>query len=454
MPFRAVNPATEEIIGSFPAHSASEIDARLASAERAFDQWRRAPLAERALHLRRCAELLEAELPVIAQLMTSEMGKTFASAKGEVAKCASLLRYYAEHAPAMLESQAIATSGSQSGVRYEPLGVVLAVMPWNYPLWQVVRVLAPNLMAGNVVVVKHAPNVPGCARAIEELFVRSGFPQGCVVNLFAELDDVARVVGDDRVAAVTLTGSERAGRTIGALAGRHLKKCVLELGGSDAFIVGHGADLDDTVESAVSARLQNNGQSCIAAKRFIVVEPLAEMFIERFSDAMATVPTGDPMDPATELGPLATRSQLDLLDEQVRSSIGAGAVVRTGARPVGGPGYYYAATVLTDVAPDSRAAREELFGPVAVVHVVADVAAAIELANASCFGLGASIWSRDEAEIRSAIVGINGGMVFANALVASMAELPFGGVKNSGFGRELGVDGAREFTNVKSFFVA
>jgi succinate-semialdehyde dehydrogenase/glutarate-semialdehyde dehydrogenase len=454
MPFLAVNPATEEVLGSYPAHSAREIDVRLANACRAFGQWRRLSFTERALYLRRCAELLEAELPVIAQLMTAEMGKTFASAKGEVAKCASLLRYYAEHAPAMLEGEAIETSGSRSGVRYEPLGVILAVMPWNYPLWQVIRVLAPNLMAGNVVVVKHAANVPGCARLIEELFVRSGFPEGCVVNLFAELDDVARVLSDDRVAAVTLTGSERAGRAIGQLAGRHLKKCVLELGGADAFIVGDSSDLGDTVESAVRARVQNNGQSCIAAKRFIVLQGHAGEFLERFCDAMAAVPNGDPMDPATVLGPLATRSQLDLLDDQVRSSLDAGAVLRTGGRARGGRGYYYPATVLTDVAPDSRAAREELFGPVAVVHVVADLVAAIELANATSFGLGASIWSHDEDEIHSVIVGINGGMVFANALVASMAELPFGGVKHSGFGRELGVYGAREFTNVKSFFVA
>ena len=454
MSFLAVNPATEEVLGSYAAHSKGEIDRRLESAHGTFAQWRRVPYAERALYLRRCAELLEAELPAVAQLMTAEMGKTYASAKGEVAKCASLLRYYAEHAPAMLESESITTSGSSSGVRYEPLGVILAVMPWNYPLWQVVRVLAPNLMAGNVVVLKHAPNVPGCASLIEELFVRSGLPEGCVVNLFAEIDDVAHVVGDDRVAGLTLTGSERAGRVIGELAGRHLKKCVLELGGSDAFIVGETADLDDTVESAVSARLQNNGQSCIAAKRFIVVARHADAFIERFSDAMAAVPTGDPMDPATVLGPLATRTQLDLLKDQVRSLVDAGGIVRTGGRTPGGRGYYYVATVLSHVAPDSPAAREELFGPVAVVHVVADLAAAIELANATPFGLGASIWSRDEDEIRNAIVGINVGMVFANALVASMAELPFGGVKTSGFGRELGVYGAREFTNVKSYFVA
>jgi succinate-semialdehyde dehydrogenase/glutarate-semialdehyde dehydrogenase len=454
MPFLAVNPTTEEVLASYPAHSASEIDRRVAVAHAAFGRWRRVPVAERAMYLRRCAELLEAESPDIAQLMTAEMGKTFASAKGEVAKCAALVRHYAEHAPAMLETASIPTSGSSSGVRYEPLGALLAVMPWNYPLWQVFRVLGPNLMAGNVVVVKHAPNVPGCATLIEDLWHRSGLFAGCVTNLFAELDDVARVVGDSRIAGVTLTGSERAGRAIGALAGRHLKKCVLELGGSDAFIVAGSADLARTVDEAVTARVQNNGQSCIAAKRFIVVRPRAEEFLERFSAAMTAVPVGDPMDPATALGPLATRSQLDLLDDQVRSSLDAGATLRAGGAAPGGRGYYFPATVLSDAPADSRAAREELFGPVAVVHVVADLAGAITLANATPFGLGASIWAQDDDEVEAAIVGINVGMVFANTIVASMAELPFGGTKNSGLGRELGDYGVREFSNVKAFYVA
>jgi len=453
MAFVAVNPATEEVLRRYASHTVRDIDLRLATAHEAFATWRRVAVADRARYLERCAELLEAELPAIARLMTEEMGKTFASAKGEVAKCASLLRYYALHGPAMLEAEPIATSASRSGVRYEPLGVLLAVMPWNFPLWQVFRVLAPNLMAGNVVVVKHAPNVPGCATLIEDLFVRSGVARGCVTNLFAEVGDLARVVADERVAAVTLTGSQGSGRAIATLAGRHLKKCVLELGGSDAFIVASSADLDLAVAMAVTARVSNNGQSCIAAKRFIVVRDRATEFTERFEGAMASVVAGDPMDTASELGPLATRSQFDLLVEQVRSSVAAGAVMVAGATP-SGRGYYYPATVLSNVALDSRAGREELFGPVAVVHVVADLASAITMANDTCFGLGASIWAQDQNEVEAAIVGINVGMVFANSPVASIAELPFGGTKRSGLGRELGRYGAREFTNVKAFYVA
>ena len=454
MPFYSINPATEELGRRYASHTGHEIDQRLAIAHGAYAQWRHVAPADRARYAQRCAELLEAELPVIAQTMTEEMGKTYASAKGEVAKCAALLRYYAAHAPAMLESAPVATTATRSGVRYEPLGPVLAVTAWNYPLWQAFRVLAPNLMAGNVVVVKHAPNVPGCATLIEDLFVRAGYPRGCVTNLFAEVDDVARVVADDRVVAVTLTGSQRAGRAIGALAGRHLKRCVLELGGSDGFIVTSSADLDLAVSMAVASCVQNNGQSCIAAKRFIVVRERAAQFTDRFAEMMAAVATGDPMDPSTALGPLATKGQLDLLVEQVRSSLAAGAVVRAGGAALDRRGYYFAATVLSDVALDSRAAREELSGPVAVVHAVADLEAAIALANATCFGLGASIWAQDENEIEAAIVGINVGMVFANAPVASIAELPFGGTKRSGLGRELGECGAREFTNVKSYFVA
>jgi succinate-semialdehyde dehydrogenase/glutarate-semialdehyde dehydrogenase len=454
MSFVAINPASGEEIARFDAHGAKEIDAMLDAANEAFDKWSQVPVNERIHFMERCAELLEGEVPVIAQLMTSEMGKTFASAKGEVAKCASLLRYYVEHAPALLETESITTSGTRSGVRYEPLGVILAIMPWNFPMWQIFRFLAPALMAGNAVVVKHAPNVPQCAQFVEDLFIRSGFPRGVVTNVFAEVENIAGMIGDPRIAGVTLTGSEAAGRAVGELAGRNLKKCVLELGGSDPFIVGASADLDLTVPMAVTARVQNNGQACIAAKRFIVVASRADEFIDRFGAEMADVPMGDPMDPNTVLGPLATKAQLQLLNDQVTSSVRDGAVVLAGGEASAGPGFYYPATVLTNVPETSRAGCEELFGPVAVVHVVDNLAAAIELANATSWGLGASIWSEDQNEIDAAIAGIEAGMVFANAIVVSMPELPFGGTKNSGIGRELAQYGVREFTNVKSFYVA
>jgi succinate-semialdehyde dehydrogenase/glutarate-semialdehyde dehydrogenase len=454
MPFASVNPATGGLIARYSTHSPQEIDAALATASKAFGEWASTAIDERVHLMERCAELLEGEVPVIAHLMTSEMGKTFASAKGEVAKCAAIMRYYARRAPALLEPEPIATGGSRSGVRYEPLGVLFAIMPWNFPLWQVFRIVAPNLMTGNVVAVKHAPNVPGCAQFIEELFVRSGFPTGVVTNLFAEVDLVQDIISDPRVAAVTLTGSEQAGRAVAGLAGRHLKKCVLELGGSDAFIVAASADLDLAVPMAVTARVQNNGQACIAAKRFIVVRERADEFIDRFTQEMAQVPTGDPMDPSTVLGPLASEAQLELLCDQVSASTREGAVARTGGAALAGPGYYYPATVLTDVPDRSRAGCEELFGPVAVVKVVNDLDAAIECANATPWGLGASIWAHDAREIDAAISRLEVGMVFANAVVVSMAELPFGGIKNSGTGRELADIGMREFANVKSFFVA
>ena len=454
MPFVAINPATEDVIAEYPLHTPVEVDVALTNAAKAYASWRATPIADRARLMIRAAELLEGEVPVVAQLMTSEMGKTFAAAKGEAAKCAMTMRYFAEHAEAMLATEMIKTSGSRSGVRFDPIGAILAIMPWNFPLWQVVRFAAPTLMAGNVVVVKHAPNVPGSAKYLEDLFVRAGFPSGVVTNLFVEVDVIAGIIADPRIAGVTLTGSERAGRSVAEHAGKNLKKCVLELGGSDAFIVGEHADLDLTVPLAVTARIQNNGQACIASKRFIVVRSRAEEFMARFSAAMAAVPSGDPMDPETRLGPLVSKAQLDLLNAQVSSSVAAGAKVYAGGAPLEGDGYFFPATVLSNVPADSRAACEELFGPVAVVHVVDDLNAAIDLANATPWGLGGSIWSTDQVEIDAAIAGVDAGVVFANAIVVSMPELPFGGTKNSGFGRELSTYGIREFTNVKSFFVA
>lgn len=454
MSFIAINPATEKVVVEIDGHSPDQVDHALAHATEAFEIWKNTPIAERAKLIARAAELMEGEIPSVAELMTSEMGKTFNAAKGEAAKCAFTMHYYAEHAEAMLKTKIVSTSGSRSGYRYEPIGAILAVMPWNFPLWQFIRVAAPTLMAGNVIVLKHAANVPGCAKYIEDLFMRAGFAKGVVTTLFIGHDQVSTLIADRRIAAVTLTGSDRAGRSIGELAGQNLKKAVLELGGSDPFIIASSADMDLTVPLAVTARVQNNGQSCIASKRFIVVRERADEFIEKFVAAMAAVPTGDPMDPTTVLGPVVSKSQLDELAAQVESSVAMGAVVRTGGKPLNRPGYYFPATVLTNVPTNSRAGCEELFGPVAVVQVVEDLDEAIRFANETLWGLGGSIHATDHVEIDAAIEGLDVGMVFANAIVTSMPELPFGGTKESGFGRELGEFGVREFTNVKSFYVA
>jgi succinate-semialdehyde dehydrogenase/glutarate-semialdehyde dehydrogenase len=454
MPFVSVNPASEKVVAEYPAHTPAQVDQALDTASVAFASWKVTSFADRGRLMVRAAELLESEVPVVGELMTSEMGKTFASAKGEAMKCAMTMRYFAEHAEGMLEEQSVATSGARSGVRFEPTGVIFAVMPWNFPLWQVVRMAAPTIMAGNVVVFKHASNVPGCAKYLEGLFFRAGFTPGVMTNVFVEHDRVTSIIGDPRVVGVTLTGSERAGRSVAELAATNLKKCVLELGGSDPFVIASSADMDATVPMAVTARIQNNGQACIAAKRFIVVRDRSAEFLERFAAAMSAVRLGDPMDPATALGPLVSKSQRDLLADQVTTSVAAGAVALTGGEVPEGPGFFYPATVLANVPADSRAGCEELFGPVAVVYVAHDLDDAIRIANDTPWGLGGSIWAKDESEINEAISRLDVGLVFANAMVASMPELPFGGTKLSGFGRELSALGAREFTNTKSFFVA
>ena len=454
MPFISINPATEEVNATYDTHSDAHVQAEIGRAHEAFDSWKKLSFADRALLMVRAAELLESEIPVTAELMSSEMGKTFAAAKGEAAKCASTMRYYAEHAESLLQTQSVKTPAKNSGIRYDPTGALFGVMPWNFPLWQITRFVAPNMMAGNVVLIKHAPNVPGCAKYMSDLFTRAGFPSGIYTNLFVEIEQVEAIIADPRIQGVTLTGSERAGRSVAALAGKYLKKCVLELGGSDPFIVASSADMDHTIPLAVTARVQNNGQACIAAKRFIVVKDRAEEFTTKFSEAMKAVPVGSPMEPTTVLGPLVNKSQYELITAQVADSISKGAVVHAGGAPLEGKGYFYPATVLSSVPSTSRAGCEELFGPVAVVHVVEDLAAAIELANATPWGLGAMIYATDEKEIHQAIIGIDAGMVFANANVASMPELPFGGTKSSGFGRELGANGIREFMNAKTFYVA
>jgi succinate-semialdehyde dehydrogenase / glutarate-semialdehyde dehydrogenase len=454
MPFTSINPATEEIVTEYLTHAPAEVDHALKVSSGAFQEWKSMSFAERAEVMTRAGELLESEVPVVAQLMTTEMGKTFAAAKGEAMKCAATMRYYAEHTESMLVEQSLPTNGRRSGVRFEPVGPIFAVMPWNFPLWQVVRMAVPTIMAGNVVVFKHAPNVPGCAKYIEDLFLRAGFPEGVLTTLFVEIDQIPDIIADPRIVGVTLTGSDRAGRSIAELAGKNLKKCVLELGGSDPFVVAASADMERTVSMAVTARVQNNGQACIAAKRFIVVKERYDEFVEQFVEAMSKVPMGDPMDPATILGPLVSKTQRDLLAAQVASSIEAGAVALTGGVAPEGIGYYYPATVLVNVPADSRAGCEELFGPVAAVYQAQDLADAIRIANNTPWGLGGSIWAHDEDEIEQGIAGLVVGTVFANAMVASMNELPFGGTKSSGFGRELSALGVREFTNAKSFFVA
>jgi succinate-semialdehyde dehydrogenase/glutarate-semialdehyde dehydrogenase len=453
MAYVSTNPATGEVVATFEYHTEAEIEARVALAASTFTSYRTTSFEDRAMWMRTAAETFEGELPNIAQVLTQEMGKTFNAARGEVMKCAMTMRYYADHAEEMLAEEQIASAASRSGVRYDPLGVVLAVMPWNFPLWQVVRFAAPALMAGNVGLLKHASNVPRSAQLLEDVFRRAGFPDGCFTNLFIPASRVAALIADDRVAAVTLTGSEAAGQSVAAAAGTALKKCVLELGGSDPFIVAGSADLDRAVPMAVTGRVQNNGQSCIAAKRFLVVESRYDEFLERFSAEMDAIVVGDPMDPATGVGPLVSAAQRDEIAEQVADAVRKGAVVHAGGSAVDGPGFFYRPTVLTNVDASMRAGCEELFGPVAVVEKVADLDEAIRVANATPWGLGASVWASDPTEQERALAGIEAGMVFVNAIVASTPELPFGGIKRSGYGRELSSVGIREFCNAKTVFV-
>ena len=454
MPYVSINPATGEENSRYEDFTAAEVELKLDLAASTFASWKLTPLEERARFMVTAAEVLESELPSAAEVLTNEMGKTFAAAKGEVSKCAMTMRYYAEHAAALLAEQPIASPASRSGVRYEPLGPVLAVMPWNFPLWQVIRFAAPALMAGNVAVLKHASNVPESALLLESLFRRAGFPEGCFVNLFIPGSRVAEVIKDDRIAAVTLTGSEAAGVSVASAAGSVLKKCVLELGGSDPFIIAESADFEKTIPLAVTGRVQNNGQSCIAAKRFIVVESRADEFIEKFSAAMSALVVGNPIEPATTVGPLVSAAQRDEVAGQVADSVALGAVVTAGGSAIDGPGFYYQPTVLTGVTDQMRAGVEEIFGPVAVVYRVADLDEAIALGNNSPWGLGSSIWAEDTAEQERGITELNAGMVFVNAIVGSTPELPFGGIKRSGYGRELSAVGMHEFCNAKTVFVA
>ncbi len=453
MAIETVNPATGERLASFPPLSPTEIEAKVAQAAEAFRRWRTVPVAERCAALGRVAGVLDADKDRLARLATLEMGKPFAAAVAEVEKCAWVCRYYAEHAEAMLAPQPVETESHWSLVRYDPLGPLLAVMPWNFPYWQVFRFAAPALAAGNVGLLKHASNVPQCALAIEEVFLLAGFPEGCFTTLLVEVGAVAGLIADPRVAAVTLTGSEGAGVAIGRAAGAALKKVVLELGGSDPFLVMPSADLEAAIATGVTARTLNNGQSCIAAKRFIVHREVADAFQHGFVARMAALRLGDPFDPATEIGPLATPAIAAQLEEQVAQSVAAGAKLLLGGWRVPGPGNFFEPTVLADPPPGSPAWGEELFGPVATLFRVASLDEAIALANATRFGLGAAAWTRDPREQERFATELEAGSVFLNGMVKSDPRLPFGGIKHSGHGRELGVWGIREFVNLKTVWV-
>ncbi len=453
MAMQSVNPATGEVVATFEELTDAELDGRLERAEAAFRRHRRTSFAQRAERLARLADLLEGRADELGRLMTEEMGKPIGAAIAEAKKCALACRYYVEHGEAHLADEPVDVGGAKAYIRHLPIGPVLAIMPWNFPFWQVIRFAAPAVMAGNVGLLKHASNVPRCALKLEELFLEAGFEEGVFQTLLVGSDRVARIIDDPRVRAVTLTGSTPAGSAVAERAGKRIKKTVLELGGSDPFIVMPSADLEAAVRTAVQARVINNGQSCIAAKRFIVHEAIYDDFVERYVAAMSALRVGDPMDPETQVGPLATRAIRDGVEQQVRETVAAGAKVRLGGAPLDRPGFFYAPTVLTDVPEGTPARDDEIFGPVASIFRVRDVDEAIRLANASPFGLGSSAWTRDADEQRRFIDEIEAGLTFINAMVASDPRLPFGGVKASGYGRELARDGIREFVNVKAVWV-
>jgi len=453
MPITSVNPATGRKIQSYEPHDADEIELRLARAVTAQAEFRLTSLEQRAAILHRAADELESRAPELARLMTLEMGKPIGAAEAEAFKCARVCRWYADNAARLLADEEVATNARRSFVRFEPLGIVLAVMPWNFPFWQVFRFAAPALAAGNAGLLKHASNVPGCALAIEQVMRSAGAPDGMFQTLLVGSDRVEGLIRDPRVRAVTLTGSDPAGRAVARAAGDSLKKTVLELGGSDPFVVLEDAELETAVATAVIARTMNNGQSCIAAKRFLVADPIADEFERRFSAAMGALSVGDPLDPATDVGPLATASIRDELAAQVDATVAAGGRLLLGGKPVPGPGYFYPPTVVADPPPGSPLRIEETFGPAAAVLRFGSVEQAIQLANETEFGLGASVWTRDPGAAAPFIDGIETGSVFVNGMVASDPRLPFGGIKNSGYGRELAGYGLREFLNIKTVWI-
>ena len=453
MAIATINPATGQTLKTFVPLSDAQIEEKLQRASTAFSKHRQVPFAERGRMMVKAAEILEQDKEVFGRLMTTEMGKPFRSAVEETAKCAWACRYYAENAERFLADEVVETTASRSYIRYQPLGPILAVMPWNFPFWQVIRFAAPALMAGNVGLLKHASNVPQCALALEDIFLRAGFPEGVFQTLLVGSQQVDGILNDRRVVAATLTGSEEAGIQVGTGAARRIKKVVLELGGSDPFIVMPSANLDEAVATAVKARIVNNGQSCIAAKRFIVAEQIADEFERKFVSKMEALKVGDPNDESTELGPLATEDGVNSLDRDVRKTIAAGARVLTGGKKADRVGYFYQPTVLTNIPLESPAYREELFGPVACLFRARDLDDAIRIANDTRFGLGASAWTNDPTERDRFINELEAGMVFINKMVASDPRLPFGGVKQSGYGRELGIHGIHEFTNIKTVWI-
>lgn len=456
MAIATTNPATGQQLQTFEEISGPELESCLERAAAAFLAHRLTTFQQRSAWLHRAADLLEAEQETVARLMTTEMGKTLKAARAEVAKCARGCRYYADHAEALLADE-VADPGGVGAVaayaRYQPLGVVLAVMPWNFPLWQVMRFAAPALMAGNVGLLKHASNVPQTALYISDVFKRAGFPEGCFQTLLIGSARVETVIRDPRVVAVTLTGSGPAGAAVAAVAGEMVKPSVLELGGSDAFVVMPSADLEAAARVATTARCQNNGQSCIAAKRFIVHEDVADEFERRFVENMSALTVGDPLDESTDVGPLATESGREDIEELVADAVAKGAKVLCGGERLSGPGWYYPPTVISEVTPEMRMYQEEVFGPVASIFRVSSIEEAIEVANATEFGLGSNAWTNNDDERARFVRDLQAGAVFVNGMVTSYPELPFGGIKTSGYGRELSAQGIRAFCNLKTVWV-
>jgi succinate-semialdehyde dehydrogenase/glutarate-semialdehyde dehydrogenase len=449
----SVEPATEAVRARFDSHSNADVAAAIAAADAAFRSWRALPIADRAVPMKALARLLRARSERYARLITTEMGKPITEALAEIEKCAWNCDFYADHAAEYLADEPVETNARASFVAFEPLGVILAVMPWNYPFWQVIRFLAPALMAGNAALLKHASNVPQCALALEEAVRDAGFPSGILRTLLLSGAEVEPVIADDRVRALTLTGSTATGARLAELAGRVVKKAVLELGGSDPFIVLRDADIGAAAETAAKARFQNAGQSCIAAKRFLVDAPVAADFERRFADAIRALRVGDPLDPATQVGPLAREDLRDTLERQVAESVRMGARVVVGGRKRAGKGWFYEPTLLADVTEDMPVLKEETFGPVAALLAVRDADEAVRVANGSPYGLGAALWTKDEAAGRAIARRIESGSVFINGMVASDPRLPFGGVKQSGYGRELSSFGIREFVNVQTIWI-
>lgn len=458
MPISSINPATAEVLQNFNSLTAPELEAKLARAADAFGDHRRSSFSDRAEKMLRAAEILESEKKSFARTMTLEMGKPIKAAVQEAEKCALVCRYYAENAERHLTDEIVETNATKSYVKYQPLGMVLAVMPWNFPFWQVFRFAAPALMAGNVGLLKHASNVPQCALAIEDIFRRAGFMEGSFQTLLVGSDAVQSILEDPRLAAATLTGSEPAGRSVASIAGKQIKKTVLELGGSDPFIVMPSADFDEAVSTAVKARTINNGQSCIAAKRFIVHAEIYERFERSFVETMRKLRIGDPLQETTDIGPLATEQILRDLDDQVKVSVAAGAKLLLGGKRANlsgtlERGNFYEPTVLADIPRDAPASCDETFGPVASLFRVADIDEAISLANSTNFGLGSAAWTNDLKESERFINELEAGSVFINGMVASDPRLPFGGIKSSGYGRELSYFGIREFVNIKTVWM-